>query len=336
VEATATPDYFLSAFACKLPRDMSNTVVVINPKSQNGALGRNWPDLSRTLQREMGAFQAVMTQGPGDATRLAREALAGGADLVVAVGGDGTIHEVVNGFFDDQDRPVRTGAALGLIPYGTGGDFRKTVQVPKEMEGAGRILARGQRKTIDVGALRYRKGGARGPEARCMFINIASFGIGGLVDQIVNNSSKILGGKVSFLMGTARAAIRYKNQRVRMVFDGDEDKFVEATINNVAVANGQFFGGGMHIAPEAVLDDGQFDVVTLGDLTPFDFLKNGHRVYRGEHMGLEKVTSRRARRVEARPVNPDEDVLLDVDGEAPGALPATFTVIPRAIDLIVP
>src|SRR6185295_8513538 len=100
---------------------------------------------------------------------------------------------------------------------------------------------------------------------RRLFINIASFGIGGLVDQIVNTSSKVLGGKVSFLVGTARAALRYKNQRVRMVFDGDEDQFVEATINNVAVANGQLFGGGMHIAPEAVLDDGVFDVVTIGD-----------------------------------------------------------------------
>ena len=315
---------------------MANAVVVVNPKSQNGALGRKWPELSRGLQREMGAFDAVMTQAPGDATRLARAALEGGADVVVAVGGDGTIHEVVNGFFDADERPVRPGAALGLVPFGTGGDFRKTVKVPKEFEEAGRILARGRRQTIDVGALRYRQGHARGAEARRLFVNIASFGIGGLVDQIVNNSSKVLGGRVSFLMGTARAALRYKNQRVRMVFDGDEEQFVEATINNVAVANGQFFGGGMHIAPEARLDDGQFDVVTLGDLSPLDFLKDGHRVYRGTHLGMSKISLRRARRVEARPVNPDEDVLLDVDGEAPGALPATFTVIPRAIDLIVP
>ncbi len=315
---------------------MANTVVVVNPKSQNGTLGRRWPDLARVLHREMGGFEAVMTQSPGDATRLARSALAGGADMVVAVGGDGTIHEVVNGFFDAHQRPVRPGAALGLLPFGTGGDFRKTVKVPKELEDAGRILARGRRQTIDVGSLRYRDGGARGEEKQRVFVNIASFGIGGLVDQIVNNSSKLLGGRVSFLMGTARAALRYKNQRVRMIFDGDEDQFVESTINNVAVANGQYFGGGMHIAPEAVLDDGQFDVVTIGDLSPLDFLRDGHRVYRGAHLGMNKVSFRRAHRVDARPVDPDEDVLLDVDGEAPGALPASFSVLPRAIDLIVP
>ena len=276
-----------------------------------------------------------MTQAPGDATRLARAAVTNGAEVVVAVGGDGTIHEVANGFFDGE-RAVRPEAALGVLPFGTGGDFRKTIKVPRQLEDAGRVLARGRRQTIDVGSLSYRKGGARGAPERRLFVNIASFGIGGLVDQIVNTSSKMFGGRVSFLMGTARAALRYKNQRVRMVFDGDEEQFVEATINNVAVANGQYFGGGMHIAPEAQLDDGQFDVVTLGDLSPMDFLRDGHRVYRGAHMGMSKVSFRRAKKVEARPVDANEDVLLDVDGEAPGALPATFTVLPRAIDLIVP
>jgi YegS/Rv2252/BmrU family lipid kinase len=312
------------------------TVVVVNPMSQNGALGRRWPDLARAVRREIGAFDALLTQAPGDATRLTREALSSGAERVVAVGGDGTIHEVVNGFFQDDDTPVRPGAALGLLPYGTGGDFRKTVRVPRDVPAAARILAADQRHAIDVGVLRYREGSTRGREARRVFINIASFGIGGLVDRIVNTSSKILGGRISFLVGTARAAIRYKNQRVRLVFDGDEDSFLETTINNVAVANGQYFGGGMRIAPDAVLDDGLFDVVALGDLTPTDFLLNGHRVYRGQHVHMDKVSIRRARRVEARPVDPDEDVLLDVDGEAPGALPATFTVLPKALDLIVP
>jgi diacylglycerol kinase (ATP) len=315
---------------------MANTVVVVNPRSQNGALGKRWPDLARVLHREMGDFESLLTQAPGDATRLTRSALAGGADVVVAVGGDGTIHEVVNGFFDEQQRPVRAGAALGVVPFGTGGDFRKTTHVPKDTEQAGRILARARRQTIDVGLLEYRNGHARGEASRRVFVNVASFGIGGLVDQIVNNSSKLLGGTVSFFLGTARAALKYKNQRVRMVFDGDEDQFVEATINNVVVANGQYFGGGMHIAPEAALDDGQFDVVTLGDLSPLDFLKDGHRVYRGAHLGMNKVSFRRARRVDARPVDADEDVLLDVDGEAPGALPARFSVLPSAIDLIVP
>lgn len=310
--------------------------MVVNPNSQNGALGKRWTEVARVLRREYGSFDALVTRGPGDATTLARDALKQGADLVVAVGGDGTIHEVTNGFFDDDDRPVRPEAALGIVPFGTGGDFRKTAGIPRETTDAARVLKRGTRRTIDVGCLHYARGGKDGPRARRIFINIASFGIGGLVDRFVNNTTKIFGGKVSFFLGTARAAVQYRNQRVKIVFDGNEDDHLQATINNVAVANGQFFGGGMHIAPNAVLDDGKFDIVILGDLTPMDFLKDGYRVYRGTHLAMPKVSCRRATRVEALAVNPDDEILLDVDGEAPGALPATFSLLPQALNVVVP
>jgi YegS/Rv2252/BmrU family lipid kinase len=319
----------------------SQAVVIVNPRSQNGALGKKWPDLARIVGRELGGFDTRFTAAPGDATRLTRAALEDGAERIIAVGGDGTIHEVVNGFFattggQGDDRAIRPGAALGILPFGTGGDFRKTVKLPKDSEGAARVLAADRRQRIDLGVLEYHQGGARGPLGRCYFINIASFGIGGLVDQIVNTSSKRLGGRLSFLVGTARAALRYRNQKVRLEFDQNPDDFIETTINNVAIANGQYFGGGMHIAPEAELDDGRFDVVVLGDLTTTDFLLNGHRVYLGKHLAMDKVTCRRASRVDARPVNADEDVRLDVDGEAPGVLPARFRLLPKALDLVVP
>ncbi len=312
------------------------TVVIVNPKSANGSLGKRWPDVARTIQREFGAFDPVTTQGPGDATRLAREALAGGADLVVAIGGDGTIHEVANGFFDEHAKPIRPAAALGILPFGTGGDFRKTTRTPKELEAAARVLKTGERRTIDMGVLEHASGGPHGAKVRRMFINIASFGIAGLVDQLVNASSKRLGGRLSFMWGTARAAARYKNKRVRMFFDGDEDDSLEATINNVAVANGRYFGGGMKIAPDAELDDGKFDVVVLGDMTTFDFLKDGMKVYSGAHLKMPKVSYRRAIRVDARAIDDGDEVLLDVDGETPGSLPASFTLLPRALQVVVP
>jgi YegS/Rv2252/BmrU family lipid kinase len=310
-------------------------VVIVNPSSQGGALGRKWTDVQRTLRRELGSFEAVMTRAPGEAPRLCREALRSGAGVVAAIGGDGTIHEVANGFFEDG-RPVRPEAALGVVPYGTGGDFRKTARIPRELDAAARVLGRGAARAIDVGLIEFARGGVRGARTTRVFVNIASFGISGLVDKIVNASSKALGGTISFIVGTARAALRYRNQRVRLVYDGDEDDHQELTINNVAVANGRYFGGGMKIAPRARLDDGWFDVVALGDLTTMDFLKNGHRVYAGTHLELPKVSYRRARRVEARPVDPSEDVLLDVDGEAPGALPATFSILPGALKLVMP
>ena len=158
----------------------------------------------------------------------------------------------------------------------------------------------------------------------------------GVVDRRVNESSKRLGGRLSFLMATARTTLSYDNQRVRLVFDGDQGNAVELTMNTVAIANGRYFGGGMFIAPEAELDDGRFDVVCLGDLGFKDFLLRGRRIYAGTHLAMDKVSHRRAAMVYAEPVTPREVVELDVDGETPGILPATFTLLPRSLSLVVP
>jgi len=315
---------------------VKKTVVVVNPRSQNGALGRRWPEIARTLARELGGFEHVMTGGPRDATRLTRQALDGGADVVAAIGGDGTIHEVANGFFDATGRPVRPGAALGILPFGTGGDFRRTLAIPADLAGSAAVLKAGRTRSIDVGRLGYRRGDHTGEPSSCVFINIASFGLGGLVDQIVNSSSKRLGGRLSFLLATARAAARYRNQHVRVILDDNEDKALDMRISNVAVANGRYFGGGMHVAPEAVVDDGWFDVVAIGDYGPMEMMIHSPRLYRGTHLKLDKVVARRARKVEARAVEPGTDVLLDVDGEAPGALPAVFEVLPSALPVVAP
>jgi YegS/Rv2252/BmrU family lipid kinase len=312
--------------------DEARTVLVVNPSAQNGQLGRRWSELAADLRRELGTFEVAMTKAPGDATRLSREALESGAGAVVAVGGDGTINEVVNGFFDD-DRPVAPDALLGMLPFGTGGDFRKAVPLPRDTREAARILARRRSRTIDVGHLEL-TGADRRPVRR-IFINIASFGMSGLVDEYVNKASKRLGGRLSFMLATARAGLSYQNQRVRMVFDGDESAPVDVTVNTVAVANGRYFGGGMFVAPQAELDDGQFDVVALGDMGKLDFLRHGRKIYTGTHLGLDKVSQRRARVVRAEPVGGDR-VRLDVDGETPGLLPATFRILPGTVRLVVP
>ncbi len=308
-------------------------VVVVNPRSQAGALGRKWSFLAAQLRREVGAFEDVLTRAPGDATRLAREAIDSGADMVVAIGGDGTINEVMNGFFEDGV-PVGTDAALGVLPFGTGGDFRKTLNISKEIERSARVLRNGKKKKIDVGRIEYTT--MKGEPQTRMFINIASFGISGLVDEYVNNApTKALGGLVSFALATVRASIAYQNQRVQLVFDDDPKTTVERTINTVAVCNGRYFGGGMFMAPDARLDDGKFDVVTMGDMSTRDMVTSGYRIYMGTHHGLPKVSHRLARKVEARPLGRDA-VRLDVDGETPGKLPATFTLLPAALAVMVP
>jgi len=307
------------------------TVVVVNPNSQGGRLGKRWPELADTLARAF-PFDDVQTKGPGDATRIAREALRSGAERIVAIGGDGTINEVVNGFFDDG-APIAPDASFALIPYGTGGDFRRSIEVPLDHAEAAAVIAANKRKQIDVGKLELtRRDGTR---AIRMFANIASFGVSGVVDRLVNESGKKLG-RLSFALATARAAWSYKNQRVQLVFDGDPQSRVEATVNTVAVANGKYFGGAMMVAPHAELDDGQFDVISMGDFGFGDVVKSGRRLYQGTHLAMDKVTSRRARIVDAEPVDPSATVELDVDGEPLGVLPARFELLPAALWMVVP
>ncbi len=307
------------------------TVVIVNPSSQGGAAGRDWPHLADKVRRAL-PFEEVFTKGPGDATRLTREALRGGAERVVALGGDGTINEVGNGFFENGVAIAPT-AAMAILPYGTGGDFRKTVRIPKELDAAVAVLAADRRRTIDVGRIDHatRAGGV----GVRMFINIASFGMSGVVDEVINKSKKRFG-KLSFLAASFKGMMRYDNQRVRLTFDGDAASAIELTINTVAVANGRYFGGGMFIAPHAEVDDGQFDVVCLGDLGMADMIFKSRRLYDGSHLTMKEVSHRRARLVHAEPVEPDAKVELDVDGETPGRLPATFTIVPAALSLVAP
>jgi len=309
---------------------MPRTVLVVNPKSQGGRLGKRWTEIADTIGRAF-PFDEAITEGPGDATRLAREALRGGAERVVAIGGDGTINEVVNGFFDDQGKAIAPEASFAVIPYGTGGDFRRTVEMPTELAAAAKVIAANHRRKIDVGRLEFTATG--GGRAVRMFANIASFGVSGVVDRLVNESSKKLG-RLAFAFATARATWSYKNQRVQLVFDGGER--VEATINTVAIANGRYFGGAMKVAPNAELDDGLFDVIAMGDFGFGDLLKSGRRLYQGTHLTMDKVTARRARVVEAEPIDPGAVIELDVDGENPGRLPARFELVPAALSIVVP
>jgi diacylglycerol kinase (ATP) len=307
------------------------TVVVVNPNSQGGRLGKRWAELADTLGRAF-PFDDVHTKGPGDATGLTRDALRGGAERIVAIGGDGTINEVINGFFLDG-AAIAPQASFALVPFGTGGDFRRTMEIPLEAVDAAAVIAANHTRAIDVGKLEFVA--TDGSKATRMFANIASFGVSGVVDRLVNESGKKLG-RLSFALATARATWAYKNQRVQLIFDDDMKTRVEATVNTVAVANGKYFGGAMMVAPNAEIDDGQFDVIAMGDFGFGDLLKSGRRLYKGTHLAMDKVTSRRARVVDAEPIDPKAVVELDVDGEPLGRLPARFTMMAGAVKMVVP
>ncbi len=304
------------------------TLVVANPASGGGLLGRQWGRISDDIWSSFGPFEHRFTERGNHAPHLTRQALDGGFEQVVALGGDGTISQVAAGFMDG-DRPVNPDAGLGVLPLGTGGDFRKTLKISKDLRKSAAALRGRAFQPLDLGRLHYTT--HAGEQASGYFINIASFGMGGLVDKYVNESGKSLGGTLSFMASTLRAATTYRNQRVQVRLDDSESYSMK--IVNLAVANGQYFGGGMQVAPYASPDDGYLDAVAIGDFSPLDMLRFAPQLYLGTHLGHPKVRADRIRRLEARPSNPDEHVLLDVDGETPGRLPATFSVLPGALNL---
>jgi diacylglycerol kinase (ATP) len=301
------------------------TIFVVNPASGNGSTGKQWDELSGRIRGLGLEHEALMTHAPGEATELAARAILEGADTVVAVGGDGTINEVANGFFAGADAPS---AALGLLPMGTGGDFRRTVGIPAEFEPAIHALRERKLRAIDAG--RIEMTGLDGAPYVRHFVNIADAGIGGVVVERVNRTSKLLGGRVSFQYAAMMTLLGYKPQPV--LVESAEGHF-EGAAQNVVVANGQYFGGSMHVAPAAIPDDGLFDVVVFGNIARFEALRSINDIYSAKHLQNPKVTGWRSAEVK---LSSAERVLVDVDGEMCGTLPATFTVVPKAIDLVVP
>jgi len=305
-----------------------STTVIVNPNASRGRVRAAWGKIEARLRDAVGPFDVRHTDAPQAATRLAREALQGGATLIVSVGGDGTLNEVVNGFFV-EGRPLNPEAALGILMVGTGGDFRKTLGLSDSMDAQLARLASGDVRVLDVGRLtRALPGG--GAEVR-YFHNIASFGLSGATDRAVNalTFGKMLGGKIAFQWGMAKALFGYENQPVRIQVD---DHFDEVhRVSTAAVCNGQYFGGGMRVAPDAAPDDGLFDVVIVGDISKLELLRRVNAVYTGAHIGLDRVTVVRGRRVVATPAAGAGEVLIDADGEVAGGIPAVFEIVPGAL-----
>ncbi|MBX5482882.1 MAG: YegS/Rv2252/BmrU family lipid kinase [Myxococcaceae bacterium] len=301
--------------------------LVVNPGSANGDTGRRWPELAAAIARGIGAFEHAFTEGPMDGARIATRALEDGFDCIAAVGGDGTINEVVNGFFRDG-RAINPKAALAVVPRGTGGDFRKTFNWDTTLESAVARLASPSTRPMDVGLLEFTD--PQGRKATRYFANICSFGVSGLVDQEVNKRSKALGGRLSFLLGSTRALLRYKDRRVRFV--ADDRPAEEVDVTTLAVANGRYFGGGMKVAPDADPSDGLFDVTLWSGYTLMDFAFKSRAIYDGTHVNFAGTRRLRCTTLSAEPAD-GREVLLDVDGEQPGRLPCRMSILPSAMRL---
>ena len=314
-------------FPARLCAIMLRTLVVVNPAAAGGRAKRRFARLEAKIRAELGELDVEWTRGPRDAERIVREAVRAGVGRIVVVGGDGTMREAVSGALSAD---VRAPVELGLLPFGTGGDLGRTLGVPSDFEGALAALVGATSRPIDAG--RVTLIGRDGGQTETYFSNVASMGISGLITELVNTRTKAFGGRIAFLAGTVRGLLRYSAMPVRLRLDGK--LLFEGPLVLAAVANGAWFGGGMHVAPEARIDDGLFDVVVIPDFGTARLFVDLPRIYRGTHTGVEGVVSARGRVLEAEPVSSDDAIWVEIDGDPLGRLPARFEVLPGAVRIL--
>jgi len=306
-------------------------LAVINPVAGRGVGHDAFRRVEHALLDALGDLEVVFTEAPGDATRLTREALLAATRDVIVAGGDGTVNEVVNGWFDDDGAPLAADARLIVIPGGTGSDLARTLGLGTA-EAAVAALVADQSREVDVGRVACQDLEARGTIER-HFINIASLGLSGLVNRGVSRFSS-MGGAAAYAAATAWSLVGWKNPSVRVTYQRDgKQKTYEGRIVTAACANGRFFGGGMQIAPGADPCDGALDLTLVGDLRRRDIVLLGRMLYDGSHVHHASVTTGRVTSVE---VDGPASVLLEVDGETIGRLPASFGVRPGAIRFVCP
>jgi diacylglycerol kinase (ATP) len=297
--------------------------VIVNPAAGAFSTRRKWPIISRLLKHIGFTFDFEYTEGVGHAIELARLAASDGYRYLVAVGGDGTVNEVANGILHSTNAAT---TALGIVSTGTGSDFIRSVGISRDYTAACSALTSQQRRSVDVGLVEYQH---NGQTFKRFFVNAAGVGFDAAVVRETERLPKFFGGTVPYIAGMLRTLVSYKNKPVVVRVDDEAEEY---RVLNVAVANGSYMGGGMHIAPDAELGDSLLDVVIIGDMGKLEILKEFPRVYRGTHISLPKVRMKKGSRVT---IESPEPMLVYADGELLGECPASFRVVPGALSIVI-
>lgn len=296
-------------------------LVIVNPVAGGNNSGKLWPSVDARLRQIGIDFDVVMTEARGHAITLARDAALQSRPMIVSVGGDGTLNEIINGVLSTQTDGCPD-LTVAIVPVGTGGDFVRTLGVPRIWSDACARLIDDKTRVVDAGEMIYN--GTDGEQHR-FFVNVAGLGFDGEVTARTSTASKRLGGTIPYFASLLLTLVGYHNKDVTVDLDAEA---IPARVNSVVVANGAWFGGGMYIAPNARPDDGLFDVVTIGDVDKVDLLQTMPRVYKGTHLTHPKLSVYRARRVR---VVSKQEMWLQADGEALGRAPVTFRVRPACL-----
>jgi len=298
------------------------TQVIVNPESNQGRTRYRWKDIKEALRGFIQEFRYEFTEKPLQAIEITREAIKSGHELIIGVGGDGTMNEIANGFFERR-LIINPETTLGILPSGTGSDLTKSLKIPARIRDALKVITQAPSVPIDVGRVTFRS--TAGPEMERFFLNVADFGVGGEVVKQVNQQ-RLERKASSYVRCLVKTMMHYKSKKVRIRVDGQDLPDGEYLIG--AVANGRIFGKGMKFAPQAKLDDGEFDVILVKNMSFGEFCRHGWKIFFGKHLSHRKIQFIRGRSVEA--LSPDEEeVLLELDGEQLGSLPARFEILPR-------
>jgi diacylglycerol kinase (ATP) len=306
---------------------MTDLLVIAHGRLQRGPAHRIWARASQRLRQIFGSrVEICFTAGQGDATRLARQALQAGAEWLVAAGGDGTIHEVVNGFFAGPQN-IRPRASLSFLPCGSGNDWARTLSLPSNTLKAVELLTRSQVRFVDVGFATYLAPG--GCTSERVFLNVAEAGVGGEVITRMKGGFFLARSGIGYRLCAIAAALTYKRPALRLAFDGNQPVTSGPALSMI-VASGRYFGAGMHCAPMARPDDGVLEVITIGDFGKVELLYKVRRFFSGTYLSDPKISHRSVRAIEAVS---DERVFLELDGELVGTLPASIRVLPAALSI---
>jgi YegS/Rv2252/BmrU family lipid kinase len=304
---------------------------IINPTAARGGAGREWAETRAMLSKQGVAFGERLTTRAAEAIEITREALKSGEKIVVAVGGDGTLNEVVNGYFDEAGRAVNGEAAIGLLPCGTGSDFRRSIGLLTREDALNALMVC-RTQSFDVIRVELRDGDDA-PVTRYS-INVVTFGLGGEAVALVNSWRGVrpawIGGRARFIAAALVALKNYRNRVVRVSFEDESAMSIES--NFFVVANGSYAGGGMMLAPHAGLDDGLLDIILTDRAMRWDIVKELPRIQRGEHLKNPKVRELKKRAV---CFDSDEPIAVDIDGEPAGFTPARLLAMPSSVRLIV-
>ncbi len=297
------------------------TQVIVNPESNKGRTRKRWAEIKEALRGFIKDFRYEFTEKPFHATEITRASIKDGTDLVIGVGGDGTMNEIANGFFEGK-RIINPGTSLGILPAGTGCDLMKSLRIPAGLKNALKTITEAPSIMMDVGRVSFRN--HNGTEEERIFLNVADFGLGGEVVKKVDDR-RLQRKASSYVRCLLETMAHYRSKRIKIRVDGTSLPPGDYLIG--AVANGRIFGKGMKVAPEARLDDGLFDAVLVKGMRFLEFCLHGWKLANGSHLGHPKITLLRGARIEAEPETEDP-VLLELDGEQLGRLPAVFEILP--------